>query len=104
MASRFRWKPIWHGTRSPDSRTTSPTACRTAGWDDLREPLWVYVLIGIGGVLVLIAVVVVVVQLSLGRAAQRRREQLEAKHRAEMARETGESAEKAANNEEEGPA
>ena len=37
-------------------------------------------------------------------AAQRRREQLEAKHRAEMARETGESAEKAANNEEEGPA
>ena len=72
--------------------------------DDLREPLWVYVLIGIGGILVLIAAVVVVVQLSLGRAAQRRREQLEAKHRAEMARETGESAEKAANHEEEGPA
>ena len=85
----------------PDNQ---PDGLPDSGMDDLREPLWVYVLIGIGGILVLIAAVVVVVQLSLGRAAQRRREQLEAKHRAEMARETGESAEKAANNEEEGPA
>ena len=44
-----------------------------------------YVLTGIGGAVVLIAVIVVVVQLCLGRAAQRRREQLEAKHRAETA-------------------
>lgn len=68
----------------PDNQTGS---LPDSGMDDLREPLWVYILTGIGGAVVLIAVIVVVVQLCLGRAAQRRREQLEAKHRAETAQE-----------------
>ena len=41
----------------PDNQ---PDGLPDSGMDDLREPLWVYVLIGIGGILVLIAAVVVV--------------------------------------------